>query len=94
MSNAYTEPARSFVVTPNRLGYSAFAIEDALINGRSVLPEGTVVVPSRSLPTREQIAEVVETWWNGTDPDGVYAEDVEELKADLSALFQNGADRD
>lgn len=38
-------------------------------------------------PTREQIAEAIDTWWDGTDPDGVMAEDVEALTADLLALF-------
>jgi hypothetical protein len=38
-------------------------------------------------PMHEQIAEVLDTWWEGTDPDGVMAEDVESLKASLFSLF-------
>lgn len=36
--------------------------------------------------TQAQIANAIDTWWEGTDPDGVMAEDVEALKADLLAL--------
>lgn len=87
----YMTVAKSFIVTPNEDGYTAFDIEGVLIDSLSFLPKGAHVVPLPPPPTREQIEVAL---LGATSSESVLGfVRVDNAIRAVEALIQNGTDR-